>query len=73
MVVVLGVLVSELREDLSKGKLTTFSQTMKLRKVKGSTLRKRTEFITSYGFQKMKVEFQKEFHILLNVAVNGNI
>ncbi|GFP98585.1 uncharacterized protein l728 [Phtheirospermum japonicum] len=70
--IALGVLVSELSEEPWKGKLITFSENPKLQKVKGRSLKKKTEFVERMDWG-ANTDFQKVFDLLLQVAVNGKL
>ncbi|KAH6824981.1 Uncharacterized conserved protein UCP015417 [Perilla frutescens var. hirtella] len=70
--VALGVLVSELSEKPWKGKLITFSKNPKLQRVRGRSLKSKTEFVKAMQWG-ANTDFQKVFNVLLKVAVRGNL
>ncbi|GER45786.1 hypothetical protein STAS_22762 [Striga asiatica] len=70
--VALGLLVSELSEEPWKGKVITFSERPKLLTVKGSSLKKKTRFVSRMEWGG-NTNFQKVFDLLLKVAVDGKL
>ncbi|XP_057781601.1 uncharacterized protein LOC130999921 [Salvia miltiorrhiza] len=70
--VALGLLVSELSEDPWKGKLITFSEQPEMQIVKGTSLKRKIEFVKEMDWG-CNTDFQKVFDVLLKVAVEGNL
>ncbi|XP_057806519.1 uncharacterized protein LOC131021375 [Salvia miltiorrhiza] len=70
--VALGVLVSELSEEPWKGKLITFSANPQLQRVRGESLKEKTEFVRRMEWGG-NTDFQKVFDMILKVAVKGKL
>ncbi|XP_057806500.1 uncharacterized protein LOC131021357 [Salvia miltiorrhiza] len=70
--VALGVLVSELSEKPWKGKLITFSESPQLQRVRGESLKEKTEFVRRMEWGG-NTDFQKVFDVILKVAVKGKL
>ncbi|XP_057806516.1 uncharacterized protein LOC131021366 [Salvia miltiorrhiza] len=70
--VALGVLVSELSDEPWKGKLITFSANPQLQRVRGESLKEKTEFVRRMEWG-MNTDFQKVFDVILKVAEKGKL
>ncbi|KAK3018157.1 hypothetical protein RJ639_003827 [Escallonia herrerae] len=70
--VVLGLLISELREEPWKGKLITFSEKPRLISIQGEDLLFKSDFVRDIECG-ANTNFQKVFDLILQVAVNRKL
>ncbi|XP_010934578.1 uncharacterized protein [Elaeis guineensis] len=70
--VALGLLISELSEEPWKGRVITFSAEPEMHRIRGDSLKEKTEFIRTMNWG-MNTDFQKVFDKMLAVAVEGGL